>query len=187
MIVITGATGQTGSKITNLLLKKEQKIRVIARSENKLKPFKEKGAEIAVGDQSDVRFLTGAFSNSDAVYLLIPPKMDAPDIRAYYNSLGDIAIKALLDSGVKKVVLLSSIGAELTSGTGPVPCIQVSISDALKSMTDMGLSENFATSLIEMSTTIGNGTVKPSTIDPFKPNTDTRFGMGTLVPRAKMY
>ena len=120
MIAITGATGQTGSKIAHLLLNRGKDIRVLGRSESKLLPFKERKAEIAVGDQADLLFLTKAFDGCDAVYLLIPPKMDAPDVRSYYNTLGDISVEALRISGVKKVVFLSSLGEELTEETGPV-------------------------------------------------------------------
>ena len=120
MITITGATGHTGSKIANILLNRGKKICVVGRSGEKLKSFKERGAELAIGDQSDLQFLTKAFSGSDAVYLLVPPKMDTPDIRNYYNKIGDVAVEAILKSGVKKVVFLSSLGAELPSGTGPV-------------------------------------------------------------------
>ena len=120
MITITGATGQTGSKIANLLLEKGKKIRVIGRSEEKLAWLKEKGAETAVGDQGDVSFLTKAFSGSDAVYVLIPPKMDAPSVRDHYKKLGDVAVEAIRKSGVKKVVFLSSLGAELDAGSGPI-------------------------------------------------------------------
>jgi len=120
MIAITGATGQTGSKVAGLLLKKGIKIRVLGRSGEKLKYFKELGAEVAVGDQADSAFLTGAFSGCDAAYLLIPPKFDTTDFRAYYNQLGSAAVTAIRESGLKKVVFLSSLGAELSGGTGPV-------------------------------------------------------------------
>jgi uncharacterized protein YbjT (DUF2867 family) len=120
MVVVTGATGQTGSKVTGLLLDKGIKVRVVGRSEKNLGQFKNRGAQTAVGKQEDLSFLTGAFKGADSVYLLIPPKLDTPDIRKYYNDLGSVAVKALQESGVKKVVFLSSLGAELDSGTGPV-------------------------------------------------------------------
>jgi uncharacterized protein YbjT (DUF2867 family) len=120
MVVITGATGNTGSKITDMLLEKGEKVRVMGRSSVRLKQYREKGAEIEVGDQSDPVFLTRAFSNADIAYLLIPPRFDANDIRTYYNLMGDTAAVAIKDSGIKKVVFLSSLGAELQSGTGPV-------------------------------------------------------------------
>jgi uncharacterized protein YbjT (DUF2867 family) len=46
--------------------------------------------------------------------------MDTLDFRAYYNDLGSIATNAIRDSNVKKVVFLSSLGAEHPEGTGPV-------------------------------------------------------------------
>jgi uncharacterized protein YbjT (DUF2867 family) len=120
MIAITGATGKTGSIITDILLEKGEKVRAIGRSAERLKRFRDKGAEIEVGDQSDPVFLTRAFFNADIAYLLIPPRFDARDIREFYNIMGDSAAVAIKDSGIKKVVLLSSLGAELEHGTGPV-------------------------------------------------------------------
>ncbi len=120
MITITGATGKTGSKIANLLIEKGKKIRVIGRSEERLKVFKERGADIAVGDQGDFSFLSRAFKESDAVYLMIPPRMDVNDYRAHYNNMGNIAVEAIRKSKVKQVVFLSSLGAELDSGSGPI-------------------------------------------------------------------
>ncbi len=120
MIVITGATGQTGAKIAESLMGKKDKIRVIGRSHDKLARFAAKGAETMAGDQSDAQFLTAAFLGADAGYLLIPPRLDSPDIRGYYNSLGDAAITAIRKSGIRKIVFLSSLGAEKDGGTGPV-------------------------------------------------------------------
>jgi uncharacterized protein YbjT (DUF2867 family) len=120
MIAITGATGHTGSLLATQLLRQGEKVRAIGRSEERLRAFKNKGAEIAVGDQTDQAFLTRAFSGADAVYLLLPPKSDDPDFRGYQSKLTATAVGALKDARVGKVVLLSSFGAELESGTGPV-------------------------------------------------------------------
>jgi uncharacterized protein YbjT (DUF2867 family) len=120
MIAITGATGNTGSRIAAKLLSEGQSVRAIGRSEERLKALKDKGAQIAVGDQTDTAFLTKAFSGAQAVYLLLPPKSDAQDFRGHQKKLTDAAVNALTDAKVKKVALLSSLGAELTSGTGPI-------------------------------------------------------------------
>jgi uncharacterized protein YbjT (DUF2867 family) len=120
MIVITGATGKTGSKIAELLIGKKDKIRVIGRSMEKLARFSDMGAETMAGDQSDAQFLTNAFAGADAAYLLIPPKVDSPDVRSYYNTLGDAAITAIHKSRIRKIVFLSSLGADKDQGTGPV-------------------------------------------------------------------
>jgi uncharacterized protein YbjT (DUF2867 family) len=103
-----------------MLLAKKQPVRVIGRSLDHLKWVGEKGAQIMIGDQANEAFLTSAFSGADAVYLLVPPKMDADDPVRYYNAMGDIAVSAIKKAGIKKVVFLSSLGADLEAGTGPV-------------------------------------------------------------------
>ncbi|HUI92094.1 MAG TPA: NmrA family NAD(P)-binding protein [Chitinivibrionales bacterium] len=120
MIVITGASGKTGSRTAELLLLKKKEIRVVGRNADHLKVLESKGAEVMTGDQADVGFLTKAFAKAKSVYLIVPPKYDSDDYRAYYNAIGDAAVAAIRKSGVRKVVFLSSLGAELDSGTGPV-------------------------------------------------------------------
>jgi len=120
MLVITGATGKTGSKITELLLDKGHGVRVIGRDAGKLKGFTAKGAEAAVGDMADKAFLAKAFSGADAVFALIPPNFGAVDFRAYQKTIGESVAAAVKVSGVKYVVNLSSQGAHLPDKTGPV-------------------------------------------------------------------
>jgi uncharacterized protein YbjT (DUF2867 family) len=120
MIVITGATGKTGSKVAAKLLERGETVRVVGRSAERLEPFREKGAETAVGDQCDVSFMTQTLTGADALYLLIPPKIDAEDFRTYYHTVTDAAVDAILMSGIGKVVFLSSLGGDKAGGTGPV-------------------------------------------------------------------
>jgi len=120
MIVITGATGKTGSATAEALIAKGQKVRVIGRDAAKLKGFTAKGAESAVGDLGNAAFLTRAFTGAEAVYALIPPNFGAADFRAYQKQIGESIVAAITGSGVKYVVHLSSQGAHLPAGTGPI-------------------------------------------------------------------
>ncbi len=120
MIVITGATGNIGSKISADLLSRGHKIRCIARNAGKLDELVGKGAEIAVGSLEDTAFLTKAFFGADAVFAMIPPNYTAPDFRAYQNSIGASIAEAIGQSGVKYIVNLSSQGAHLPDNTGPI-------------------------------------------------------------------
>lgn len=120
MVTVTGASGKTGSVVAQALLASGEKVRVTGRSAQHLEALRQKGAFIAEGDQGDADFLTAALKGADALYLLIPPKFDTPDFRKHYNGLGNAAVKAISASGVKKVVFLSSLGADKPSGTGPV-------------------------------------------------------------------
>lgn len=120
MITILGASGNIGSKLASLLLEKGEKVRVIARSADKLKELENKGAEVFAGDASNAEFLSTSFSGSDAVFVLIPPDLTKPKFREYQNQFGEVIAQAIKSSGVKYVVNLSSHGAELSEGTGPI-------------------------------------------------------------------
>lgn len=120
MYVITGATGHTGKRISENLLAAGKSVKVIGRSAEKLADLVAKGAVAAVGDLADTALLTEAFTGAEAVYLMIPPKWDVTDWRAYQRELINAYIPALKAAKVSKVVLLSSIGAHLLEGVGPV-------------------------------------------------------------------
>jgi len=120
MYVVMSATGNIGSKLANILLNKGEKVRVIGRSSERLAPFVAQGAQAAIGDVSDAVFLTNAFKGADAVFALIPPNYTADDFRAEYNAVGANIAKAIQESGVKHVLFVSSVGAELPGKTGVV-------------------------------------------------------------------
>ncbi len=120
MITIMGASGKTGGAAAEVLLKQGEKIRVITRSKEHVQALIDQGAEAAVGDAADATFLAGAFRGSDAAYTLLPPNITHPDYPAYQDQVGEAIIQAINESGLKHVVLLSSVGAERETGTGPI-------------------------------------------------------------------
>jgi uncharacterized protein YbjT (DUF2867 family) len=120
MYVITGATGNTGSVITEKLLAKGEKVRVIGRDAKRLERFTQKGAEAFVADETDRNALTKAFSGAKTVYAMIPPNMVSSDVRAYQEQVSDDLAAAITTSVVKHAVVLSSVGADKPDRTGPV-------------------------------------------------------------------
>ncbi len=120
MYVITGATGHTGKLISENLLAAGKPVKTIGRSAEKLADLVAKGATPAVGNLSDAGFLAEAFQGATAVYVMIPPKWDVTDWRAYQREQTATYVQALQAAKVKKVVLLSSQGAHLLNGAGPV-------------------------------------------------------------------
>ncbi len=119
---IIGASGNTGSIVANELLNAGHETKLITRSANKLANLKAKGAHILEGDLTDESFLTKSFDGSDAVYALIPPNFGLQESwRVYMRRIGTAITNALEKSGVKNVVILSSMGAHLRPfGAGPV-------------------------------------------------------------------
>jgi uncharacterized protein YbjT (DUF2867 family) len=120
MYAITGATGNIGSKTADILLAKGEKVRVIGRNAARLQRFVDKGAEAAVGDLKDRDFVARAFNGATAVFAMIPPDYTAQDFRAYQTEIGENLATGIWKSGVKYVVNLSSQGADLPEGTGPI-------------------------------------------------------------------
>jgi uncharacterized protein YbjT (DUF2867 family) len=120
MYAITGATGNIGSKVAEILLGRGEKVRMIGRDAAGLRPFVTKGAEAAAGDLKDTAFLTRAFTGVDALFAMIPPNYTATDFRVYQNEIGASIANAITRGGVKYVVNLSSQGGELSAGTGPI-------------------------------------------------------------------
>lgn len=120
MYVIVGATGNTGKRISEALLAAGKQVTVISRDAEKVKDLIAKGATAAIGDLHNVAFLAQTFKGAEAVYTLIPPKWDIQDWRAYQMQIATSLTLAIAQSGVKNVVNLSSQGAHLPEGAGPV-------------------------------------------------------------------
>jgi uncharacterized protein YbjT (DUF2867 family) len=120
MITILGATGTVGKKIADILIKKGEKVRLVARTGDRLRPLVGRQAQAYTGDALNAGFLTEAFKGSDAVFTLIPPNVRAEKFLAYSDSIGESIASALKTAKVRHVVNLSSLGGELTSGTGPI-------------------------------------------------------------------
>ena len=120
MYVITGATGNIGSKIVDNLLERGERVRVIGRSVEKLKGYVDRGAEAEVGDLRDAPFVGRAFSGATAVFTIIPPNLTSSDFRAYQAEITENLAFGIEKAEVKYVVNLSSQGADLTEGTGPI-------------------------------------------------------------------
>lgn len=120
MIVITGATGNTGKPAAEALLAKGDKVRVVGRDAAKLEPFVAKGAEAFVGNVDDADAMAKAFEGAAAVYLLIPPDLHRDDLRGFQERVSDAYAAAVTNARVPYVVALSSIGAQHAEKTGPI-------------------------------------------------------------------
>src|SRR5277367_1833594 len=120
MIVITGATGRTGSVAAEALIAKGAKVRAVGRDAKRLEPLAQKGAEPFVGNVEDAASMTKAFEGATAVYLVVPEDTSQPDLRAHQERVSDSYAKAVATARVPHVVALSSIGAQHAEKTGPI-------------------------------------------------------------------
>ena len=123
-ITLTGSLGNIGRPLTEALVKQGHHVTVISSNAARTKDIEALGAKAAVGTMQDVDFLAGAFRGADAVYLM--ETMEAAgdlfdkdlDLIGSITRIGECYKEALLRSGVKKIVHLSSIGAHMREGNG---------------------------------------------------------------------
>lgn len=118
--VITGGAGHISTPLAEKLLHEGHQVTVIGRSAEKLQGLVSKGATAAIGSVEDAAFVAASFAGADAVYAMIPPNMAAENFRHYQNTVARNYTDAITANHIKYVVVLSSIGAHLGNGTGPV-------------------------------------------------------------------
>lgn len=118
--IVTGSTGNISKPIAEALTAAGHEVIVISSDAGKKQAIENLGAKAAIGDVNDVAFLTRTFTGADAAYIMIPPTWAPEDWPAFMKQIADNYAKAIADSGIKKIVQLSSIGAHLGYGAGPI-------------------------------------------------------------------
>ena len=120
-IAITGPTGHIGNKIVQILQDMGgNELVLLARNPDKLTTERARGATVIQGDLEDSNFVKRATHNVDSLFWMIPPKPDETAFRGYVRKLSENAAYAIRSNKIKRVVFLSSIGAHLGEGCGPV-------------------------------------------------------------------
>jgi uncharacterized protein YbjT (DUF2867 family) len=120
-ITITGSLGNIGKPLVRDLVQNGHNVTVISSNAKREEEIETLAANAAIGKLEDAGFLAAAFTGSDAVFVMEPPVnfFDRQlDITAYYSKLGHNFVSAITQSGVKRVVHLSSIGGHTDKGTG---------------------------------------------------------------------
>ncbi len=96
--LITGATGDVGSKVVKQLLQSGEQPRVFVRDAEKARALLGEKVQVFVGDLGDAASLRAALEGIDALFLV----NSGPRIPA----LDDLAAKAAKDASVKHLVKL---------------------------------------------------------------------------------
>lgn len=121
-IIITGSLGHISKPLAKSLVKQGHSVTVISSNPDKQKDIETIGAIAAIGSIEDVSFLAKTFTAADAVYTMLPPFKfeENPNLNAREEArrLCGNYVAAIQQSGVKKVVHLSSIGAHTDKGNG---------------------------------------------------------------------
>ncbi|MES2380241.1 MAG: NAD(P)H-binding protein [Bacteroidota bacterium] len=118
--IITGSLGHISLPVVKNLVAAGHHVTVVSSNADKTKAIEALGAQAAVGLVSDAAFINKTFQGADAVYLMIPPNFATTDLLQYQKEVADIYTQAIELNKVKNVVQLSSIGAHMRNGAGPI-------------------------------------------------------------------
>lgn len=123
-IVLTGSLGNIGKPLTQHLVTNNHSVTVITSNPKRKKEIEALGANAVVGSIFDSGFLTKTFLNADIVYLMETMEMagdmfdSSVDFIGTISKIGENYKQAIEAAGVKQVVHLSSIGANMENGNG---------------------------------------------------------------------
>lgn len=118
--VVTGSLGNISKPLSKKLIDAHHSVTVISSNPDRSEEIILMGAQAAIGSVEDVDFLTRTFIGADAVYTMVPPNYSATDWKKYIAGIGENYADAIQASRVKNVVNLSSVGAHMPDGCGPV-------------------------------------------------------------------
>ena len=120
-IIVTGSLGNISKPLATALAQEGHQVTVISSNPGNRDNIETIGAAAAIGSLEDADFVAAAFTGADAVYTMVPPNNYFDhnlDLLAYYRGIGENYARAILQSGVKHVVNLSTVGAHLEKGSG---------------------------------------------------------------------
>jgi uncharacterized protein YbjT (DUF2867 family) len=136
--VITGSLGHISQPLSKKLLAAGHKVTIISSNESRKKEIEKLGATAAIGSVEDVAFLSKAFFGADAVYTMVPPFFGAANWKEWIGQVGKNYAEAIKANKINYVVNLSSFGAHLPDGCGPVSGLHKAEA-ALNALTDVNI------------------------------------------------
>src|SRR5262249_43473678 len=119
-ITVTTPTGHIGSKLANILLDHKADVTVIARHPEKVKGLANRGAKVVAGEHSDPAVVEQAAGGANALFWLPPAEMPSHDPLGTARRMAEAGASVIRKHPDLHVVQLSSAGAFLPSGTGPI-------------------------------------------------------------------
>lgn len=161
-ISVTTPTGHIGHQLADRLLSEGVEVTVLARHPEKVRELSSRGARVIAGDQLDPNAVNSAIEGADALFWLAPVEASAKNIRAEYNRFGDVVAGVIRRYPNLRVVNLSSVGAELPEGTGPITGLhdcENKLNAATKNVTHLRANYFMENVLSSLPTIIADGAI----------------------------
>jgi uncharacterized protein YbjT (DUF2867 family) len=116
MNIVLGASGQVGSAIIDSLVKQNAPVKAVVRDRGKADNLHKKGVLVTVADALKLATLQSAFKDGSVVFVLTPETGHSHDAIADTKTILDNYRAAIESTQIKKIVGLSSIGAQNAIG-----------------------------------------------------------------------
>ena len=120
MFLVMGITGNVGGATTRHLLAQGQKVRALVRNPETAAMWADRGVELVHGDWNDSMAIAAALKDVEGAFVMLPaiwaPSPDFKEAKAIIANY----VEALAKAPPPRVVALSSMGADRTSGLGMI-------------------------------------------------------------------
>src|SRR5271157_96323 len=125
MFLVMGITGKVGGATAEHLLAHGKEVRALVRNREKASSWVNQGVELVGGDWNDSAAIERALKGVEGAFVMLPAVW-APSLD-YKEAKGVIAnyVEALTKAAPPRVVALSSMGANRTSGLGMITALSL--------------------------------------------------------------
>jgi uncharacterized protein YbjT (DUF2867 family) len=125
MFLVMGVTGKVGGATARHLLAQGKKVRALVRDRAKAASWTDQGVELVDGDWNNAAAIERALDGVDGAFVMLPAVWaPSPDFKEAKGVIANY-VEALTKAAPPRVVGLSSMGANRTSGLGMITALSL--------------------------------------------------------------
>lgn len=119
-IAIAAATGNIGKRVAQQISKQHATAVLLGQNIDRLNNLEISGGIPMVTDISNSDQMISVTKGVDSLFILVPPVTTAPSYKEWYQNVTNAGIAAVTENKIKKVVLISSLGATTAPNQGTI-------------------------------------------------------------------
>ncbi|MCY0977216.1 NAD(P)H-binding protein [Chryseobacterium wangxinyae] len=119
-IAVAAATGNLGKRVAQQISLQGAETVLLGQNLERLTQLNISNSTPAVADLSNREQMIEATKGVDALFILVPPVLNTTSLEEWYHQVTDAGIAAVNANKIKKVVLISSLGASTTPNLATV-------------------------------------------------------------------
>jgi uncharacterized protein YbjT (DUF2867 family) len=125
MFLVMGITGRVGGATARHLLAQGERVRALVRNREKATHWADQGVELVEGDWNDAAAVERALEGVEGAFVMLPAVWaPSPDFKEAKSVIANY-VEALTQAAPPRVVVLSSMGANRTSGLGMITALSL--------------------------------------------------------------